>query len=520
MLPALYLLKRGLSSFRSAQENMIAFNSPDPTGRITIMDSRALHVDHIHDLTLRLLHQATKKTDELLFHHPQFSIPDDTFIHDDPRSLHPGYGFVHDERNFWTAQPTVLQYILTTPHLLEKFAYFDGRGDMHWKPGAVHARMVEIYNLQMDLFILILFTFGAPARGTELLSHLILNVSGGSIRNIFVLFNIFTLRGSYNKTSHALLKHRSMVRIPLLAVGRLVTRFLVFLRPIYSEWQYVFRPHLHFNSTHFLFAGLYRPIVTADLSLKLSSVFWTQFKIRMSLGRYRQWMAFLFSCNRPIFRAVDSGQKATNEQLGHTEDMDLDHYGADLRFPLGLNRSIYMDTARTSAASQLMFGHGPDLLIALSQGSEWQNRLAALSKSIIEGTYHPEEQGLVPQSSAGPSAPHLALTTRSIADTVKTDVLPEFALHINRAISESYGAVLRVLAPNSHSSDPSQPFQPIRVHTHPFFLQHLRRFRATEDNLLGFTGAIQAEVTQLLWEGEKNIGYFAATGQYNTSILT
>ena len=237
VLPTLYQLKRGLSSFRSAQENMIAFNSPDPTGRITIMDSRALHVDHIHDLTLRLLHQANKKTDELLFHHPQFSIPDDTFIHDDPCSLHPGYGFVHDERNFWTAQPTVLQYILTTPHLLEKFAYFDGRGDMHWKPGAVHARMVEIYNLQMDLFILILFTFGAPARGTELLSHLILNVSGGSIRNIFVLFNIFTLRGSYNKTSHALLKHRSMVRIPLLGVGRLVIRFLVFLRPTHPSFR-------------------------------------------------------------------------------------------------------------------------------------------------------------------------------------------------------------------------------------------------------------------------------------------
>jgi hypothetical protein len=451
--------------------------------------------------------------DELLFHHPLFVIDDDELIHDDPRSREPGYGFVNDTRNTWSAKITLLQYILTTDELRQQFTYFDEKGEMHWKPGAVHARMADIYGLQMDIFVLILLTFGAPARGTELLSHLILNVSGGSIRNVFTLFNLFTLRGSFNKTSHASLRDRSMVRIPLISIGRLVTRFLVFLRPLYSEWQYVFRPNMHQNSTHFLFAGLYRPVVTADLSLKLSHVFWTEFKIKMSLGRYRQWMAFMISCNRPIFRAVESGNTSANDQLGHTDEMDMDHYGADLRFPQGLHHSIYMDTARTSASAQLMFGHPPDLLTALCQGAEWQNGIVALSRAIVEGRYISPDQEVIQHTTGIVSSPDLALTTRSIANMIKSDILPEFSLHINRGIAQSYGSALALLAPNRHRSQPGSLPQSIHTHTHPFLLERLRDFRASEDNLLGFTGTAQAEVTQLLFDGQKNVGYFAGTGE-------
>ena len=519
VMPALYLLKRGLSSFRSAHESLIAFNSPDTTGRVTTIDSRMLHIDHIREYTLRLQHDVEVRMDKLLYHNPLFTIPDDEFIHDNPRCRTPGYGFVNDDRNSWYNKPTVLQFILTSPDHLNEFAYHDENGDFHWKPGAVHNRMIEIYDLQMDLFILILLSFGAPARGTELLSHLILNIAGGAIRNVFALFNLFTLRGTFNKMSHAMLQHRAMVRIPLIYVGRLFIRFLVFLRPLYSEWQYVYRPQMYLNSTHFLFAGLYRPTVTSDLSLKLSTVFWTEFKVKMSLGRYRQWLAFLFSCNRPIFRAVDSGTTSTSDQFGHSEEMDMDHYGADLRFPQGLNNSIYMETARASAATQLMFGHPPHLLLALSQGAEWQNGIVSLSKAIIEGRYVPPDRAVIPQSSGIVSSPDVAVSTHTIASIVKTDILPEFSLHINRAIAESYGSVLSFLNPKHYRPQPGTLHQHLRLHTHPFFLERLCHFRSSEDDILGFTGAAQAEVTQLMFDGQSNIGYFAATGEFRCCLL-
>jgi len=61
--------------------------------------------------------------------------------------------------NSWNDKPTVLQYILTDPDRLSEFAYHDEKGEFHWKPGAIHARMIAIYNLQMDLFILMLLSF-------------------------------------------------------------------------------------------------------------------------------------------------------------------------------------------------------------------------------------------------------------------------------------------------------------------------------------------------------------------------
>jgi len=73
--------------------------------------------------------------------------------------------------------------------------------------------------------------------------------------------------------------------------------------------------------------------------------------------------------------------------------------------------------------------------------------------------------------------------------------------------------MLALVAPKSNHPQPGTLQPMINKPTHPFFLEHLRRFRESEDKLLGFTGAAQAQVTQLLWDGQKNVGYFAATGE-------
>jgi hypothetical protein len=199
--------------------------------------------------------------------------------------------------------------------------------------------------------------------------------------------------------------------------------------------------------------------------------------------------------------------------------MDLDHYGADLRFPEGLDRSLYMETARASASAQLMFGHGPDLLISLCKGQEWQNDIVNLTRAIIEGRYVPPGQEVVPGTAGIVSGPALAVTTRSIAAIVRDEVLPELVLHLNCTLAQSHAATVELLAPKTIFSS-HLPFSPaVRNHTHPYLLTYLRKFRQSEDQLLGFTGTAQAEVTQLLFDGQKNVGYFAGTGIYNQSPL-
>jgi hypothetical protein len=157
VMPALYILKCGLSAFRSASENMIMFNSVDLSGKSTI-DSRTLHVNHIRDYTLRLVGKVTSTMDTLLFDNPMFTIDDHDFVHEDPRSRQPSYGFVDDSRNSWYGKTTVLEYIIRTPCLFDRFAYLDHKGKTCWKPGSCYLFMVQIYQLQLSLFILTLLT--------------------------------------------------------------------------------------------------------------------------------------------------------------------------------------------------------------------------------------------------------------------------------------------------------------------------------------------------------------------------
>ena len=237
IIPSLYILLRGLYAISSADESTILFNSPDMSGTSAIFGSRTLHVSHVKDSVLKKLDHIVRELDRLTFHESTFVIGPNELVHDEPRKRTPGYSFIVDERNSWTRKPTVLEYILTTPNLLQRFAYQDSTGQVVWKPGPCYRYMNDIYQLQMELFLVAILTFGEPGRGAELAAHLLSNVPGGSIRNVFVLFKLFSLRGSYNKTSHATHGDKTMVRIPLPSIGHIWVRFLAFLRPIFITLQ-------------------------------------------------------------------------------------------------------------------------------------------------------------------------------------------------------------------------------------------------------------------------------------------
>jgi hypothetical protein len=293
-----------------------------------------------------------------------------------------------------------MEYIIETEELFHRFAYLDHEGKVIWKPGACHDQMHKIHQLQQDLFVPTATTVGGQVRGMEWLSHLIRNISGGSARNILSLFGILTARGSFNKTSHATNNDVCMARIPLILVGRLWIRFLAYLRPLFVHWQIAFRPHMAFNASHFFLTGLNRPLATADISVKLSATFDKAFKIKMSLGRFRQYITFVISCNSKLFPKAMIVTTSTALQFGHGGAIDTERYDADGRLPDSLDRGIYMTTARTSAIFQMLLGHPPDLLLALSAGQNRQNSIINIIDAIQEGRYVAEGQQVI-----GPPGP-------------------------------------------------------------------------------------------------------------------
>jgi len=190
----------------------------------------------------------------------------------------------------------------------------------------------------------------------------------------------------------------------------------------------------------------------------------------------------------------------------------MDHYGIDKRYPEGLHQSLYISTALTSASSQLMFGHPPDLMVALLKGQERQMQIVDLIRSIQQGKYVPEGQEVIPGTAGVFTGPGLAVTNQTVTNLITQEVLPPIARHIDRSLAESHASILALLAPDRTFASTRPLQQVVQSHTHPYLLRFLRQFRHANQSHLGFTGTAQAEVTQLLYDGQKNVGYFAGTG--------
>lgn len=282
VLPNLYLLKRGLSGLHSAEQSALFFNAPDLSGQSAFIHGRKLELAAIKDLHLRAINEITSEIDELTFYLPQYRLTANETIYEEPRECKPGYSFVTDPRNSWNHHPSLVQHILQSEDLFQKYAYITHEKRVSWVPTLIAPVVERIFELQKKLLCLIILSYGEPARGTELASHLLANVPGGSIRNFFVLFNIPVLRGSFNKTSHQG-TDRTICRFPLPELGEQFIRFLVYVRPLYFEWQRYLRPEMAHNAEHYLFAGLHRPIKSHDISSAMADYTTREFNVRLTL---------------------------------------------------------------------------------------------------------------------------------------------------------------------------------------------------------------------------------------------
>ena len=501
----LYILLRCFLSMRSADDSMLVFNAPDLSGQSAMVGQHELHVHAIGDALRELVQEITRDLDELLFQQSEFDMPEDLFIHDEPRSKEPGYSFASDARNRWSSgdAKTLVHHVLITDHLYRRFCFQTQQGRMLWQSVACLDQMRQIYNIQERLSIAIMLSSGQPARGTELASLLYANIPGGSIRNVFVLFNMLLLRGSYNKTSFATGRDKTMVRVPLIEIGRQLIRFLVFVRPLYTIWQRHFRPRMESNARHFLFAGLDRPVTSEDLSFALRQYSLKRFNIPLRLSLFRQYMAFITACNEPLFASVDStkGTTSAQEQFGHTGQMDRTHYGSDERIPAGMDRYTFMATAAVSGVFHLLFGHEPRVLRMLEKG----NSVRVQHLATIQGIRQPVPS-LFPQISQQPHVTAASMDTAALVITNR--LLPPLVNHLNRSVAHAHAAVVDLFCPLKIKD--VQLAHVAKHCTHPAIVRKLQAFLGKTLN--GFKNAEQAMVTQLMYEGKEHILYVSPTG--------
>jgi len=196
IMPTLYILYHGLAALNSADDSTMPFNSPDTSGMAAIIGSHTIHLHNVKEVALDTYNRSLTAVRQLTFDNPLFDISDDETIHKDPRNLEPSWSFVKHPLNSWnaTSTPMLLKYIISTPQIFAQFGYYNAQGDIVWKPGACYQYMQEFFDLNMDMFVAMVLSTGEPAQASELTSNLLANISGGSICNALILFNLFTLR--------------------------------------------------------------------------------------------------------------------------------------------------------------------------------------------------------------------------------------------------------------------------------------------------------------------------------------
>lgn len=508
ILPRLYLLKRGLSSLRSAEQSTILFNAPDVSGTSAIIGDKLLKLSDLADLHRRATREIKDEIDKLTFHHPLFVLDEDQFIHDSPRDLSSGYSFTNDPRNSWNQHPSLLEHILNTPELFAQYGYLDRQGKISWIPAKIAAALEQIYDLQTKIMCNVILSYGEPARGTELASHLLSNVSGGSIRNFFVLMNLPVLRASFSKTTSMQGADKVICRIPYLPLGRQLIRFLVYLRPLYTEWQRFLHPYMEDNAKQFLFAGLRQPVQSVDISTSLARYLSKEVGAKLTLRSYRQYMAFITGNNQDVFAAAEKVPHGIYEQFGHSADVNVQHYGHDSRLPSGMNMPLFVSTARVSAVFHMLFGHSGELLEHLERGKGRALNIISRINAILNRGI--PAMPLTGTTSAGPSQ-HLAVD--DIAAALKAQLIPDLCKQFKDLLSESNASAIELFSPNATATSSVDH----SFHVHPFLVAKLRELYPHLGQNVGFRNKEQAIVTQLMYLGQRHVLYVSPTGSGKTT---
>lgn len=511
-MPSLYLVMRYLNRFSSAEEGTLHFTALDFTGDNVLVSGRVLRLHDIRDFVETAISEVKELIrDQLFFGLDIFDINwSPGVVHEEPRNRTNGYSSFQDPNNpFFHHRFDVLKEILTHPFLRNRFHYINKDGQVIWKAGPCFAYMSICHEVEMLLFCGTQLSVGEPPRGSEIASHLITNVAGGTIRNVFVMFQYFCMMGTFNKTSSLTGRDVTMMRVPHPEIGRLWMLYLAFIRPTVMVWQMYFNGQgAAVRARDHLFFGLYRAVTSLELSQNLSRHTHRLLSIKLSLSLWRHVVTWFLNHHSVHFSDHHnlSNRSALAFQSGHSEETHA-LYAADVRLPTGIDFHAFFDTMRTSGTwhSLVGFSHpsGRSLLEAMCDMRR-QNQPNGRSNSLVV-TPGPQGEG-----------PSYLPSTLDIAEVVKKMVLPDILRAISQSRANDLASLLNLVGVNLHSPPSNALPQPVTHIMHPSRLLDLRRF--LNDDLASFKNPQQALALELIRGKEPSILIIGPTGKESNAL--
>jgi hypothetical protein len=489
---------RFLNRFSSAEQGTMRFTALDFSGENVIVAGKVLYLRGIHHFVETIISEVKELLrSQLFFGLDMFDInwlPG--VVHEEPRNRTIGYSCFHDPSNsFQQHRFDFLRAILTHPSLRGRFHFVSKEQKIIWKAGPCFAYMALCHEVEMLLFCGTQTSVGEPARATEIASHLIANVPGGTIRNALVMFQYFCMMGTFNKTSHFTGRDVTMMRVPHPEIGRLWMLYLTFIRPTIILWQSHFSGQkAAWRARDRLFFGPYRPVTSSELSRNLARHTQRILGIKMPVSLWRQVATWFLNYHSVRFLEYhdQSSRSSLAAQSGHSEEIHA-LYASDIRLPAGIDFHVFFDTMRTSG-----IWHS---LVGFSDG---------LQPSLLEAMRHKSKIGLpVALPMASESNASIPSAT-DIAEAVKRTILPDILQAVSQSRANDLACLLNSLGMNL-DSPPSQALtQPVTHMMHPSRLRDLRTF--LKDNFATFKDPQQSLALELIRGKEPSLLVVGPTG--------
>lgn len=493
----MYLVMRFLNHFSSAEQGTLRFTALDFSGENVIVAGKVLYLRNIRYFVETIISEVKELIHrELFFGLDVFDInwlPG--VVHEEPRNRNVGYSCFHDPSNsFQQHRFDLLRTFLVHPSLRGRFHFVSKERKIVWKAGPCFAYMTLCHEVEMLLFCGTQTSVGEPARGSEIASHLISNIAGGTIRNVLVMFQYFSMMGTFNKTSHLTERDVTMMRVPHPEIGRLWMLYFTFIRPTILLWQNYFNgQRAAMRARNRLFFGLYRPVTSPELSHNLARHTQRLLGIKMPLSLWRHVATWFLNYHSVMFYDYHNqlSRSLLATQSGHSEGVHS-LYASDARLPAGIDLHVFFDTMRASGIwhSLLEFSHvsQPSLLQAMKHRGEIS--LPTTPPTTLEN--------------------NVSISAVDIAEEVKRRILPDILQAVSQTRANDLACLLNSLGINL-ASPPSQALtQPVTHMMHPSRLRDLRTFLG--DDSAVFKDPQQSLALELIRGKEPSLLVIGPTG--------
>jgi hypothetical protein len=498
---------RPLNRFATAEQGSFQFTALNFNGDNIIVGGQVLYLSDIRRFVETLITEVKEVISEQLFF--GVDIVDINWspgiVHEEPRNLSVGYSCFREPRNvFVKHEDDLLRVILTHPHVRGHFHYVNQQGQIVWKAGPCFAYMNSCHDVEMRLFCGTQTSVGEPPRATEIGSHLIENVSGGTLRNVLNLFQYFCIMGTFNKISHITERDVNMMRVPHPEIGRLWMLYLTFVRPVIVVWQKYFGDKkAAVRARTRLFFGPHRPVSPSELSRSLTYHTHRLLKIGISVRLWRHIVTWFLNHNS----TGDSNDVALSNrsviaaQMGHSDECHS-LYASDLRLPAKIDLHIFFQTMRLSGFWHQLVGWGSSLL-------EDMNSRTTPATTAVARTRRSESQ----VGRATETTIRVPSNFESkIVEGIKRELIPDIVRAVVQTRANDLASLLDAIGVDVRTPVAPPTMDPLRIThmAHPSRLRDLRRF--LRDDNAAFKHPQQALATELIASKNPSILLIGPTG--------